>query len=148
MKKYLDNDGLTYLWKKIKAYIDSKLVPNENKVLWTGGHFMIEGQTAQLSEPVSSQKNGIVLVWSAYEPGAVQDYYWNYTFIPKSHINFAPGGGVCCIMAGKSFTSIGTKYVYVNDESIVGMKENNIAGADSSISYANNKFVLRYVLGV
>ena len=33
MSKFLDNEGLTYLWDNVKAYIDSKLTEQENLIL-------------------------------------------------------------------------------------------------------------------
>ena len=33
MPKFLDNEGLTYLWDNVKAYIDSKLTEQENLIL-------------------------------------------------------------------------------------------------------------------
>jgi len=54
------------------------------KVLWSGGYYMTATHTIALSEKVSQQPNGIVLVFSRYSGGAAQDYHWNEFLFPKS----------------------------------------------------------------
>ena len=122
----------------------------KNKILWSGGttgSLMKASQTATLSENVSSQANGIVLVWSAYASGSAQNYNWHCDFIPKEFVNFS-GRGYLCIMASSKFTNIATKYVYINDNSITGNDDNSTTGTGSGITYTNNSYVLRYVIGV
>lgn len=121
---------------------------NTNKVLWSGGYYMVSSHTAILSEPVSSQKNGIVLVWSAYEEGQRQDYHWNFIFVPKQFVSLSEGNGVSCFLTGSTLGSIGCKYVYVSNDRITGYAQNEGSGTRSGISYNNSKFVLRYVIGV
>ena len=122
----------------------------KNKILWdcqNVGYYMIASQTSTLSENISSQANGIVLVWSAYANGSVQNYNWHCDFIPKEFVNFS-GRGYTCIMASSKFANIATKYVYINDNSITGNADNNATGTANGITYANNSYVLRYVIGV
>lgn len=121
---------------------------NTNKVLWSGGYYMDETKSITLSEPISSQKNGIVLVWSSYGEGHVQDYYWNFIYVPKQFVTLSNGGGVSCFLAGTTLGSIGCKYVYVSDTRINGHSGNVGSGTASGINYNNSKFVLRYVIGV
>ena len=48
-----------------------------------------------------------------------------------------------------TFSAMASKYLYINDTSIVGNDNNNKTGTGASgIVYANNGFVLRYVIGV
>jgi hypothetical protein len=142
-----------YLMAKYKDRVDFKAITiggkpiHEQKILWEGSSYMNATQTAKLSELVSKQKNGIVLVWSQYSNGAL-DARWNYTFVPKMHVEISGGGGVSCIMGGAGFAAVGNKYVYIEDEQITGYASNNTTGTTNGITWTNNAFVLRYVIGI
>lgn len=124
----------------------------ENKVLWSGGYYMTDNHKISLSENVSAQPNGIVLVWSLYSNGAAENAGFNYTFVPKQHITSFAGCGVSCFLTGYAnstgTSALGFKYVYVNNDSIVGNKNNSYAGESNGLTLASNKFVLRQVIGV
>lgn len=109
----------------------------KTKVLWSGEAYMHGDQTVNLSEAVSKQQHGIVLVWSPYSTG----YNWNYNFIPKLHAEAKAGKGVFCPIVS-SFSSVGGKYVYVSDTDIKG-NAGNTGSANPVGSYC-----LYYVLGV
>lgn len=120
-----------------------------SNVLWSGGYYMGSAQTANLSQSVTSQKNGIVLCWSAYANGQSQNYNWNFIFIPKQFITTAgEGNGISSFLTGSSLDAIGYKYVYVGDNSITGHDFNDDAGTKNGITYNNRLYVLRYVIGV
>ena len=126
-----------------------------NKVLWTGGdggYYMTDTHRISLSENVSAQPNGIVLVWSMYTNGNAENSAFNYTFVPKQHITSFGGCGVSCFLTGYANSTgtnaLGFKYVYVNNNSIVGNVRNNYAGESNGLTLANNRFVLRQVIGV
>lgn len=116
------------------------------KKLWTGTYYMTAAHTATLSEPISDQLHGIVLAWSAYTNGAAQDYGWHYQFIPKNY--GGDGQGVSLLFAASKFSHVGTKYVYVNNNSIVGHADNSATGTANGITYNNGYWVLRTVFGV
>lgn len=118
-----------------------------NKILWQGGYYMTAGHTIPLSENVSEQPNGIVLVFSYYSGGA-QDYYFQSSFIPKALVAAQGGSGHTIILAGTNFNPIGTKYLYISDDVITGNDNNNATGTSNGITYNNAAFVLRYVIGV
>lgn len=124
----------------------------ENKVLWSGTYYMTDTHRITLSEAVSAQPNGIVLVWSLYSNGAAENAGFNYTFVPKQHITSFAGCGVSCFLTGYAnstgTSAIGFKYVYVNNASIVGNANNSYAGDSNGLTLASNKFVLRQVIGV
>ena len=124
----------------------------KQKVLWggsgTAGMYMTAGHTATLSEKVSEQASGIVLVFCYYNGASDTDWGWITRFVPKIMVELAPGAGHTFELTNGKFGSVGTKYLYINDNSIVGHADNNLTGTGSGITYANNKFVLRYVLGV
>lgn len=112
-----------------------------NPVLWTGGNWMIAGQTATLSQAVSAQRSGIVLCWSAYASSAAQNYDWCLHFVPKWLVAAHPGSGVTCAVDSSGGGNDTQKYVYVNNTSITG----NAVNDDTA---ALQHFVLRAVVGV
>lgn len=117
-------------------------------VLWSGGYYMTEGHTINLSEEITKQQKGIVLIFSKYESGAVQDNNFNFFFVPKEYINKYKGYGCNFVMAANRFTTIATKYLYINNLYITGHADNGLSGTANGITFANNSFVLRFVIGV
>lgn len=107
---------------------------------------MNANQTANLSEPISEQRTGIVMHWQGYSNGVTQNYQHNYVFVPKSHVEF-PGEGVGCVMRGNSLV---VKYVYVSDTRITGNVNNESTALNlSNIGTCNNReLVMTEVLGV
>ena len=128
-------------------------VYHNQKVLWTGASFMHTNSdgslvTINLSEPVSKQANGIVLVFSEYKSGSPYEGFASF-FVPKIIVNTS---GISSLhsftMMNNSFGLICSKYLNIYDESISGHANNNSTGTSNGITYANNKYVLRYVYGV
>ena len=122
----------------------------DTSILWHGALKMTANEQANLSERVSEQLHGIVLVWSAYSNNTYQNYNYRTFFIPKDHITYSGGGGYCCVLASSKFANIATKYVYINDTNIKGNADNNASGTASgtNIKYNNSIYCLRYVIGV
>lgn len=119
------------------------------KILWEGGKYMTADHQADLSEPVSQQDNGIVLVFSTYQNGAAIDANFNHFFVPKKFIEIMPGYGTAFQMNTVNFNTVGAKYLYIHDDYIKGNESNNLSGtATSGIVFNNAMYVLRYVLGV
>ena len=119
-----------------------------NKVLLTTASSMNESQSYNFSDNVQNQPNGIVLVWSAYSDGQARNWNWSFTFIPKYYINNHSSNGISCIMCGSSFSNMCTKYVYITNTAISGNASNTQRGTTNGITYFNDLFVLRYVIGV
>lgn len=121
-----------------------------NKVLWSGGAYMDGTQTATLSEAVSAQAHGIVLIFSAYLNGASKDFHWTTHFVPKYLVTKDGGGGTNFLMSGAGdFADYAAKYLYINDTVIAGHANNKGAGTGAcGITYNNTAYVLRYVIGV
>jgi uncharacterized repeat protein (TIGR02543 family) len=129
----------------------SKKVYHDQKILWgadlASGMYMTAGHTANLTEAISAQPNGIVLVFSAYESADDTNYGWQCFFVPKQLVALSTSGHTFELSRGKH-TRKGTKYLYIYDDHITGHADNNLTGTSNGITYANNKFVLRYVFGV
>lgn len=121
-----------------------------NKVLWSGAYYMNASHTATLSDTVSSQPNGIVLVWSYYTNGAAENSNFNYHFVPKWHGTSQSGKGISMFMSIASANSVTVKYVYVYDTKITGHDYNGATSStsDSGITKNPKTFVLRAVIGV
>ena len=129
----------------------SRVHNGHGKILWTGGYYMTEGHKITLSEPVSAQPSGIVLVFSRYTNGAAADTNFNSFFISKALVEAKPGVGHLLTMAATpTFEIMAAKYLYINDATIAGHASNSLTGTSTTtgISYQNNAFVLRYVIGV
>ena len=118
------------------------------RILWSGGMYMTSGHKVDLTEPILSQPNGIVLTFSRYANGEVQDTNFHQFFIPKAFVIQKNGYGHTFFMAANKFAMIATKYLYINNTHITGHADNNLAGAANGITYDNASFVLRYVIGV
>lgn len=114
------------------------------------GYYMTSTHKIYLEEKVSEQLSGIILVWSAYSGGVVQEAGFQFTVIPKTILSDNPsGGGIVAMMANQAlFASVGAKYIYIRDNYIFGNDNNNKTGTGTSaIKYSNNAFVLRWVYG-
>lgn len=123
----------------------------KGKILWTGGMYMTETHKLTLPEAISAQPSGIVLVFSRYANGAVADTNFNDFFVSKALVNAKPGVGHMFVMyATPTFEMMAAKYLYINDTTIIGHANNDATGTSSTtgITYQNNAFVLRYVIGV
>lgn len=120
------------------------------RILWSGDAYMSGSQQADLSELISDQPSGIVLVFSRYSSGAVGDYHFNQFFVHKSFVAVHPGGGSTFLMTTDgTFSAMAAKYLYIHDDKIVGNDVNTETGTGTcGINYENNGFVLRYVIGV
>ena len=120
-----------------------------NKVLWSGAYYMTETHSAPLSESVLAQPNGIVLVFSRYSDGAIQDYDFHHFFIPKHHVSIHGGKGSNFMMCDSTGTVMARKYLYISSNEIKGHTNNDATGETScGITWTNNGFVLRQVIGV
>ena len=147
------NSVKVYRSKTVMAkplYINGTEFTGDNKILWSGGMYMTSGHTATLSEAVSAQANGIVLVFSRYSSSTAQNYHFQTFFIPKSQVSKHPGTGHCFMLTSDgTFALMAAKYLYINDTSVAGHANNNATGTGTSgIKYTNNGYVLRYVVGV
>ena len=120
-----------------------------NKVLWSGAHFMDGGQTATLSEAVSKQPNGIVLVFSRHNGDTADNANFNHFFVSKQFVATHGGAGSTFMMATINFGLVCCKYLYISDTKITGNDLNYDAGTGSSgIKFDNQAYCLRYVIGV
>lgn len=125
-------------------------ITGSNKVLWTGKWAMYDTQTATLSEAISAQVNGIVLVFCAWDANTqtLQEWNWNHVYIPKQDVVYNGTTGHTMALFANGFESIAYKYLYISDTTIKGYANNASTGTANGITYNNAKFVLRYVIGV
>lgn len=133
------SDGNSNLSRCASGEIASKEYVNAQPVLWEGVYYMSANQTVNLSQTISSQKTGIVLIFGAYSNGTAQHYNHTCYFIPKTFITYWSGDGVMIPMGGSEGVA-GSKYVYVSDDKITGNAQNETTN--------NKKWVLTQVIGV
>lgn len=132
------------------SFLKSRLGINDQKILWTGLNAMAADQTITLSEAVSEQTNGIVVVFSAQADGTAQNYEFSSHFIPKSWVNRHSGNRHIFLMASQTLGYMGVKCLYIRDSSITGVSSNvtDATTTNSGVKTTNSRYVLRYVIGV
>lgn len=120
------------------------------KILWqSSGWYMNATQIANLSEAISKQPNGIILVFSLYRNGAAEDASIHSFFVSKKEVELLPNAPhTFFMMINSGFSVIGAKYLYIDDTKITGHDTNSTAGTNNNMTYKNDNFVLRYVIGV
>lgn len=103
--------------------------------------YLDSGQTIDLSEKISDQKNGVVVVVSRYDSGVgAADYGWQTLYIPKTVVALKPNSGWAFPLVNASGTIFGNKYFSVGDD--------KMTGNDINIGNNNKQWVFRYVVGV
>lgn len=126
-----------------------KVYDMSGTVLWSGGYYMTSGHTVNLSEKVSIQPSGICLVFSEYYDAEAKNQSFVSFFISKKLVADQAGKGHSFMMCTSNLAYFATKYLYIHDTKIVGHDNNSLTGTGTSgIKYTNNRFVLRYVIGV
>ena len=124
-----------------------------NTVLWEGESGMYGTDTIQLSQPISQQKTGIILVFDTMN---VNGAYTTH-FVPKVMLNYYAGRTHVFFMTenakvGKAY--VGAKELYINDTNIKGHPNNQTyceVNSDyniSQIKHHNTIFRLIAVIGV
>lgn len=99
------------------------------KVLWSDPTGLLldgsEGEIIELSELISEQKTGVIMVWSRFDSGTPINSNYSYQFIPKAHVNGVVSSGGFgmnqILMEGSTFIR---KYVYASDSLIWGLAAN------------------------
>ena len=121
----------------------------DGTILWSGAIYMNASQTATLSEKVSEQSSGICLVFSEYYDSEAKNQSFISFFISKKLVATHSGKGHSFVLCTSNFSYTATKYLYISDSQITGHANNVLTGtAGTGIKYTNNRFVLRYVIGV
>lgn len=149
-----DNVWRYYDWyRSTLSKAKSEEIYHGQKVLWgadmASGMYMTNGHTATLAEKVSEQPNGIVLVFCYYNGTSDTNWGFQSFFVPKQLVSLEPGDGHTFQLTNGKYGTVGTKYLYINDDKIVGHVDNNASGtAGTGITFNSAKFVMRYVIGV
>lgn len=135
-----DNVWVPTTWRRI----------NGCEVLWSGVYYMSETQTVTLSKAISDQPTGIELVFSMYTDGASENINFHHFFVSKEYVAKHNGKGSSFFMMNTDGEIAANKYLYIHDTHIIGYSKNNDAASvgAAGITLTNNRFVLRYVIGV
>jgi hypothetical protein len=126
----------------------SVVYSGSGRMLWTGSRLMTDSETITLSEPVSQQQSGIVLVFSRYVSGTAADYYYSCHFFPKQILTAVSSAGTCFVMTTSKMEAISAKYLKIADTTITGAAENDDSGTMNGVTFNNDRYALRYVIGV
>lgn len=138
---YVDNNHIQFVSNDVECIL------GKNNILWdanTIGYWMLAEHKFTLNEPISMQPTGAVFVWSHYNNGACDNWWWTSFFVPKQHVAWRPGDGM--LMCNPYYGL--NKYLYIGDTFIQGTDNNKSNNAQNGIPVNNQGFVLRYVLGV
>lgn len=131
-------DRVQVLWQNRRAVVIGRgQGERPQKILASGNSFMNAATTWTLSERISEQTTGIVLIFSAYSSGGATNQ-WSSHFVPKEAVN-AAGSGFGWVFRLGLAGDVG-KYIYISDTHIAGYASNDAA--------PNNTQALRYVIGV
>lgn len=134
-------------WKRLDYY-------GTQKVLWGGTSsfwMMTSGHIIKLSEPISEQRNGIVLVFNKYVSGTLNNSDIHACFIPKKVVELLPGRGHTFWLSTSNGGTLGLKYLYINDSEIKGYDANDDVSSSalsSGVKVNSNQWVLNYIIGV
>lgn len=136
-------------WRSSLTPSVSNKVYHEQKVLWSGAYYMTASHSAPLSEKISDQPNGVVLVFSLYSPdNGAYDSHWTSFFVPKYVPAQHSGASSEFLLVGMTYQLV-RKILHLYDDRIQGNEINNASGTTTAGTvYANNSYVLRYVIGV
>ena len=153
---YDNNIGATHIYgDTVRLYSNNPVELNNKPIgankLWGGAYYMSEGHTIDLAEPVSAQFSGIVLVFSRYDiaNGEALNEHFSYHFVPKLVVEEQSDRGSIFNMSTSNETFSASKYLYITDTQIRGHANNVATGTGATgVKYENNRFVLRYVIGV
>lgn len=124
----------------------------KNQVLWEGAWWPNETQDIRLSQRISRQPHGIVLVFSSYDPvnSIVNNWDWNFHFVPKAFVDSSQIGwshfSVFYMNENGAYAT--TKSFDVTDTKLKGRQFNDDVITNGLITLSNNLQVLRYVIGV
>jgi len=129
---------------------------SNNKILWEGAKFMNGDSAVAFDGKVSEQEHGIVLVFSYFEQNegdtepTAQDHSWSCHFVPKVMVELNNGGAHTFLMTiNATMKTFGAKHLHISDTGITGDDANSQAAeSQCGITFSNNNYVLRYVIGV
>lgn len=139
---------------RLDALDEGLSAATSGKVLWEGSLWPNGGQTAKLSERVTAQPHGIVLVYCGYNTDT-----WDWTntnisteYIPKAlllrwfELGFERMSVTTLLLRNSAMIP---KTVFVYDNKVVGISANDLSSYNSNGNNVDNRwFALRFVIGV
>lgn len=133
-------DGIAYFADGIKY---------PAKILWSGALQMTDIDDITLSEKISEQATGIELIFSEYSDETIRNYSFQHERISKYMVSAHNGVGHVVKLCNSTLNVFANKYLYIYDEHIKGYQNNDATGTGASgITFTNNRFILRYVIGI
>ncbi len=119
------------------------------KVLWSGALQMTDIDDITLSEKISEQATGVELIFSEYSDETIRNYSFQHERISKYIVSAHNGVGHIVKLCNNTLNVFANKYLYIYDDHIKGHQNNDATGMGASgITFTNNRFILRYVIGI
>lgn len=121
-----------------------------NKVLWSGAYYMMASQSVTLSEAISAQPHGVVLVWCYYNSSVsaarpLQGV--TMFFVPKIYVAENSGFEMSFAKIDQGNNAM-CKSLYISDTTITGHAKGYVDGTYSGVTVKNTLWVLCRVIGV
>lgn len=115
------NNGITLeRWKQQIDDMFNAVEDDDFNKIWSGGNIMDGSATLTMAKKLSECKNGWILV---FKPSNSSQNY-NYNYVPKGQ---PTGRGVKFVVGGAA-GSLYSKYITINDSTIVGHAANASGG--------------------
>lgn len=133
--------GKWYNWVRVRS--------GGSRVLWEGAAHMSERDTITLSEPISLQEHGIVLVFCAYSSGQATNNDFNSHFLHKDLIKMQNDRNHAFFCTNYGLMKpVCSKLIKITDTQMKGNNQNKFTGDYGGLHLDGNFYVLRYVLGI
>lgn len=127
----------------------TRITKSGSRILWQGAAHMSERDTITLSEPISLQTHGIVLVFCAYSGGKPTNNDFNTHFVYKDLIKLQNNRNHAFFCTNYGLMKpVASKLIKITDTQMSGNNQNKFVGDYGGLHLDGNFYVLRYVLGV
>ncbi len=142
------------IWERQKVngtWNDWHIVSKQPVLLWqdTGGSYMQGNQQANLSQPISAQQNGIILLFQPYRDGNPTGWGHHMFFFSKKYLDIiGEGYGQSIIIPDSDAGIQAGKYLYFFDNYIKGNDSNGQIKTMFGTQIDCRKAVLTAVWGI
>jgi hypothetical protein len=145
--------GTNTVWERQKTstWGNWQIISKQPTLLWQSpGEYMNGSQIVNLSQPISAQQNGIVLLFKPFDIDSQQAQPWGhhmYYFSKKYLDIIGTGYGQCITIPDNDLGIIAGKYLYFYDDHIQGNNKNSSTTTMFGTTVDNRNAVLTAIWG-